>query len=57
MLNPIDEHTRECRIRSRAIDGLDLDAYLLGDGGGIDMSPQVERKKREGALVDVEALP
>ena len=36
------------------IDGLDLRAHLRGDGGGIDLSTQVERKKLGGALVDVE---
>jgi hypothetical protein len=35
------------------IDGLDLRAHLRGDGGGIDLSTQVERKKLGGALVDV----
>jgi hypothetical protein len=36
------------------IDGLDLCAHLREDGGGIDLSTQVERKKLGGALVDVE---
>ena len=39
---------------SSGIDGLDLCAHLRGDGGGIDLSTQVERKKLGGALVDVE---
>lgn len=39
--------------RKLRIDGLDLRAHLGGDGGGIDLSAHVERKKL-GALVDVE---